>query len=739
MDSSSTDYNARGSYKGFKHSLNENEGANFTWHAELGLRKCPRHDDPKPLVCFDNLHNDKRPRTISQKEFHPVTCDMVRAGSDTTERKLYNADLETQSQARQASAADNPTLPRNPLVLLRGVGDHFHQSEREILSSPSTANTVVRAQKLGVLIEHDIREDSGTDAEESTSRYFDNAPSVSSSNQPIKRADTIDSGYHSCADTINSNALVPVSNANFCVPCTSEPAEFRHGDVSDKSDDGSDGHDAPDAETPTVRMAISDVGHPIFVDMDCLAVDDQECQYTTEQDGTSYSSSSSDGSRWFSEFSESATELEESHPLFKYRVSLVAFSLYCFRSWCSYTAHGTTDDSQTAQSGGGTTSKPKPSSSGSVEPTGGRKRTASGRKPAGDEDNSDDESGQKKRRKGGSGGGGGPGLACPFYKKDRDKYWRCAGRTMNRVQDVKQHLHRKHRVPTFCPYCKDTFTDQEKLTQHAEAGPCPLRRVPAPDGISDKQFNLLNKRARNGSTDELRWYSIWDILFPGHPRPQSIHDIAELSQNLSNYTNFMLEYGPAIIRRHVAGFLQPASAYLISDLEAELESAIRRGVMELARHYTGHNSTVHPPTVDDTCVWPSVGLPTTSSEGLSLSAFGAPPSIESGPRPEYSLSSPSSGGLGPGVRGALDFIYPGPSHRSSQTEYPRNGSMAPISEEPTEQPTMYGNQRGVLLPTTRNSETHMMNEGMQAPLQDYSSYHFSFQGSLSDDFEAPQY
>ncbi|KAK8024646.1 hypothetical protein PG993_012712 [Apiospora rasikravindrae] len=94
-----------------------------------------------------------------------------------------------------------------------------------------------------------------------------------------------------------------------------------------------------------------------------------------------------------------------------------------------------------------------------------------------------------------------------------------------RIGDVRLHLWRRHRQILHCPVCGLTFDSEEASEAHITQRTC----VPAGfyhPGMTRDQWGDICARAQAGphtvnGGDEERWFQIWDILFPGQPRPRS--------------------------------------------------------------------------------------------------------------------------------------------------------------------------------------------------------------------------
>lgn len=111
---------------------------------------------------------------------------------------------------------------------------------------------------------------------------------------------------------------------------------------------------------------------------------------------------------------------------------------------------------------------------------------------------------------------------CPFFKRDPNKYCGCLPFRLTRIKDVKQHLYRKHsKSNSYCPRCWLTFDTTDERDRHARSASCTLRSDALFDGITDQQKRLFRNYGSRGKPVEDQWFEIWDILFPGLPRPVS--------------------------------------------------------------------------------------------------------------------------------------------------------------------------------------------------------------------------
>ena len=97
----------------------------------------------------------------------------------------------------------------------------------------------------------------------------------------------------------------------------------------------------------------------------------------------------------------------------------------------------------------------------------------------------------------------------------------------------REHLRRTH-SPVQCERCKETFNPGKggdraealnKLAEHRKSKEsCPLRDASLKEGVDEVQWAKLDKQNRRKNAEAHRvekWFEIWDVLFPGVPRPDS--------------------------------------------------------------------------------------------------------------------------------------------------------------------------------------------------------------------------
>lgn len=144
-------------------------------------------------------------------------------------------------------------------------------------------------------------------------------------------------------------------------------------------------------------------------------------------------------------------------------------------------------------------------------------------------------------------------FACPFSKKSPSIYRRCYRYELKRVRDVKQHLRRCHRKAVYCPVCSQTFPTEEARDTHVRQRNCPENPRTSVEGISDIQAQKLAARCSSKESPEQQWFRVFDICFPGLPRPRSPYVDRLLSEELQSFRDYASVEGPSIMMEHLRG------------------------------------------------------------------------------------------------------------------------------------------------------------------------------------------
>lgn len=113
--------------------------------------------------------------------------------------------------------------------------------------------------------------------------------------------------------------------------------------------------------------------------------------------------------------------------------------------------------------------------------------------------------------------------ACLYYASDPHNHFRCLGKyALRRFADIMQHLERCHCLPLFyCPKCWQKQTNKAARDSHVRN--CSSPNLPRPERLYDDKLEQLKDmlKSRRGSTEEDKWFAMWDMIFPDRPRPHS--------------------------------------------------------------------------------------------------------------------------------------------------------------------------------------------------------------------------
>ncbi|KAI1632581.1 hypothetical protein F4809DRAFT_626881 [Biscogniauxia mediterranea] len=139
-------------------------------------------------------------------------------------------------------------------------------------------------------------------------------------------------------------------------------------------------------------------------------------------------------------------------------------------------------------------------------------------------------------------------LACPYWKRDPEKYRSCYRLTHKHIRNVKQHLNRRHTPSFYCARCFQVFDDSQRYEAHnLNAMPCFRSPGSQLEGITIEQSRNLSKKFNRWHTEEKQWFAIWDILFPGVKKPCSAYVDSGFSEDMSSFYEHLANRGPNIL------------------------------------------------------------------------------------------------------------------------------------------------------------------------------------------------
>lgn len=112
-------------------------------------------------------------------------------------------------------------------------------------------------------------------------------------------------------------------------------------------------------------------------------------------------------------------------------------------------------------------------------------------------------------------------FACYFLANDSEKHATCFKfKSFGTPHRIKKHLDESHRMLIHCPICFLAFEDREKRDEHLRDRVCDdedANRTP-PEGITEDQWDKLEKLSTAGLTQEEQWKRRYKIIFPKDSR-----------------------------------------------------------------------------------------------------------------------------------------------------------------------------------------------------------------------------
>jgi hypothetical protein len=174
-------------------------------------------------------------------------------------------------------------------------------------------------------------------------------------------------------------------------------------------------------------------------------------------------------------------------------------------------------------------------------------------------------------------------FSCPYLKWNPIKYSSCCVKILSRISDVKQHLRRKHTPERYCQVCLATnFENEESLDAHHRTGPCSWRDPATLEGISYGQRQQLSKKSKHGTSEEEKWFMIWEILFSRDKRPTSVYIDTDLTLEMRQFQAYCERCGPVLMTEQIESDPAWLSLETTREQRAEyLERVIAQGLQIL--------------------------------------------------------------------------------------------------------------------------------------------------------------
>lgn len=184
-----------------------------------------------------------------------------------------------------------------------------------------------------------------------------------------------------------------------------------------------------------------------------------------------------------------------------------------------------------------------------------------------------------------------PTFACPFYRRWPTRHIECMNRKLTRIQDVKQHIYRRHsKSPFYCPTCSKVFTSPDPRDEHIRAFDCKAPATAASkrssDGISAQlQDSLKNRFSRKLNPVE-QWYGIWELIFPDVQAPTNAHVGSIVTEMVGMLKDFWKNEG----QRIMPSLVKPSPNRPIGD--EDLQMLMVQMLDKVQDHFDGESCQV---------------------------------------------------------------------------------------------------------------------------------------------------
>jgi len=92
----------------------------------------------------------------------------------------------------------------------------------------------------------------------------------------------------------------------------------------------------------------------------------------------------------------------------------------------------------------------------------------------------------------------------------------------------------------------DGFDSEHDRDIHTRAGTCQRQPLVNWGGVTQAQKQKLREKPPKNTSEEDQWFTIFKVLFPGHPLPASPYIDGDLSEQLYTFQDFAVSRGAAI-------------------------------------------------------------------------------------------------------------------------------------------------------------------------------------------------
>jgi hypothetical protein len=195
--------------------------------------------------------------------------------------------------------------------------------------------------------------------------------------------------------------------------------------------------------------------------------------------------------------------------------------------------------------------------------------------------------------------------ACPYCKYDHarysdrnnhEKHYRsCSAGYWPDISRLKQHLYRVHWRGRCCESCFTVFKTDEELDLHRQIK-CSPRDCPFPEKFGPEIHTEIKKKRPAQSSEEV-WYLIFEILFPGAPRPTTPFADRSEEPEAPSPSTFSQEGNRQMLERLFEARLNDLQQdRLDADTRAVVRDLLRDSLADMARQLGSSTNSTHQPT-----------------------------------------------------------------------------------------------------------------------------------------------
>lgn len=236
--------------------------------------------------------------------------------------------------------------------------------------------------------------------------------------------------------------------------------------------------------------------------------------------------------------------------------------------------------------------------------------------------------------------------ACHYCKHDpsrysdrntQEKWYRsCSSGYWPDISRLKQHLYRVHWRGKYCGQCHVVFKTDEELNEHRQWLDCEPKQCPSPEKFDMDVHAEIKKKRPQQSADQV-WYTLWDILFPGTPRPNTPYADRSNENHPRSPSSLATEPQRQALEQLFENRLSQADqAWMTPEMRAFVQDQLRESMADLIRRTQPSQS----PAAEHT---PSQHLSAGPSRPrLSIPEQPSISSVATSPQPVSALSATST-------------------------------------------------------------------------------------------------